>query len=148
MCDENKIHQLERQVYERDTTIAALQDEVERLRGEVELRTRERDMYDEQCSELRAELAERNAQLFERQLSAQQVKVPEWKQVMQKLVSHIDRNTCMHEETHRGGAIWEICDQCGARWADDKGGKPEYTEPEYVAQARTMLAAPAEGSGK
>ena len=23
------------------------------------------------------------------------------------------RNTCTHEETHRGGAIWEICDQCG-----------------------------------
>ena len=28
-----------------------------------------------------------------------------------------DRNTCRHEETHRGGVLWEICDMCGAKWA-------------------------------
>ncbi len=29
---------------------------------------------------------------------------------------------CPHEERHRGGSIWEICDACGAMWADDRGG--------------------------
>lgn len=35
-----------------------------------------------------------------------------------------DLQWCAHDETHRGGAIWEICDQCGAKWADDEGGRP------------------------
>lgn len=33
---------------------------------------------------------------------------------------------CDHAYTHRGGAIWTICDECGKQWADDKGGfKPD-----------------------
>lgn len=29
---------------------------------------------------------------------------------------------CLHESRHRGGVIWEICDDCGAKWTDDEGG--------------------------
>ena len=60
--------------------------------------------------------------------------------LIRELVDHIERNTCTHEETHRGGAIWEICDSCGARWADDEGGKPEFKWPAVVEKARAILA--------
>ncbi|HEP8838425.1 TPA: hypothetical protein VDU70_002225 [Pseudomonas aeruginosa] len=56
------------------------------------------------------------------------------------LVREVERKTCGHEETHRGGAIWEICDSCGAKWADDEGGKPEFAWPESVEKARAFLA--------
>lgn len=49
-------------------------------------------------------------------------------------------NTCLHEETHRGGNIWEICDSCGAKWADDEGGRPEYVEPAAVTKAEEMIS--------
>jgi hypothetical protein len=44
--------------------------------------------------------------------------------VLKAVTDYAARNTCLHEETHRGGAIWEICDQCGMKWADDEGGMP------------------------
>lgn len=40
----------------------------------------------------------------------------------------------------RGGSIWEICDHCGAKWADDVGGKPMFYEPADVIQARVAIA--------
>ena len=52
-----------------------------------------------------------------------------------------EKNTCRHEETHRGGAIWEICDSCGSMWADDEGGKPEWEDPKEWTQARAAIAA-------
>ena len=61
-------------------------------------------------------------------------------EVITGLVYEVERNICPHEETHRGGQ-WEICDMCGARWADDRGGKPEFKWPEVVEKARDMLAA-------
>lgn len=60
--------------------------------------------------------------------------------LIRELVDHIERNTCTHEETHRGGAIWEVCDSCGARWADDAGGKPGFKWPAVVEKARAILA--------
>ncbi|MGU1462892.1 hypothetical protein ACSEVU_25970 [Pseudomonas aeruginosa] len=62
-------------------------------------------------------------------------------ELLRGLVSEIERQTCEHAETHRGGAIWEICDSCGAKWADDEGGKPEFEWPESVEKAREFLAA-------
>ena len=50
------------------------------------------------------------------------------------------RNICGHEDTHRGGAIWEICDICGEKWADDEGGKPDFVEPEAITKAYDLLA--------
>jgi hypothetical protein len=61
-------------------------------------------------------------------------------EVIAGLVYEVERNICPHEETHRGGQ-WEICDMCGARWADDMGGKPEFKWPEVVEKARDMLEA-------
>lgn len=56
-----------------------------------------------------------------------------------KLIAEIERQTCAHEETHRGGFLWEICDSCGAKWADDEGGKPEFKWPKVVEKARAMI---------
>ena len=49
-------------------------------------------------------------------------------------------NTCTHETTHRGGAIWEICDDCGAKWADDRGGKPKWKDPKEWEDAKEIIA--------
>ena len=57
------------------------------------------------------------------------------------LLSYAERQICTHEETHRGGAIWEICDMCGAKWADDEGGKPDFEWPAEIEAARGLLAA-------
>lgn len=60
--------------------------------------------------------------------------------LLRGLVREVEHKTCCHEKTHRGGAIWEICDYCGAKWADDEGGKPEFAWPESVEKARAFLA--------
>lgn len=39
---------------------------------------------------------------------------------IRSLVGDLYKHICEHEETHRGGAIWEICDHCGEKWADDE----------------------------
>jgi hypothetical protein len=54
------------------------------------------------------------------------------------LLDRWDRETCVHEETHRGGFIWTICNQCGRKWADDEGGFVPYSDPPEVAQARFL----------
>lgn len=59
--------------------------------------------------------------------------------VLNRLVSFADNQICRHEETHRGGLIWEICDFCGAKWADDEGGKPEFVEPKEIKDAYRAL---------
>lgn len=63
-----------------------------------------------------------------------------------------ESNLCQHEETKLGGAIWEICCQCGAKWADDRGGKPPYEDPaqlmsayEAVATLQAAIDAPEQG---
>ncbi len=61
------------------------------------------------------------------------------KQLIRDLISEIDRNICRHEDTHRGGFLWTICDACGRKWADDEGGMPEYKEPECVTRAYEIL---------
>lgn len=59
--------------------------------------------------------------------------------LMKEALKEIERNTCSHEETHRGGAIWEICDICGCKWADDEGGKPEFVELKIVTDLRNYI---------
>jgi ribosomal protein L37AE/L43A len=61
-------------------------------------------------------------------------------EALKALLNHVDRETCRHEATHRGGAIWTICDDCGREWADDRGGFVPYTDPAAVAEARAALA--------
>jgi hypothetical protein len=50
-----------------------------------------------------------------------------------------DQNTCTHEETYRGGAIWTFCRGCSRQWADDQGGFEPYEEPKEVTIARDLL---------
>lgn len=50
-----------------------------------------------------------------------------------------DNNICTHEETHRGGTIWTICDRCEAKWADDRGGFIPYSDPVAIAAARAAI---------
>ncbi|MGX5776952.1 hypothetical protein [Methylorubrum zatmanii] len=63
----------------------------------------------------------------------------DWRTVMRNLIAEHDKNICLHEETHRGGAIWTICAQCGRKWADDEGGFQPYEEPPAVTAAWAAL---------
>ena len=57
------------------------------------------------------------------------------------LLDHVDAETCVHEELHRGGTIWTICDGCGRKWADDEGGFVPHSDPPAVAKARAIIEA-------
>jgi hypothetical protein len=102
---------------------AALKAENERLLPYVDAFRREEgraDKLDRKVDELNAE----NERL---------------RNALRDLLLYAERNTCFHEETHRGGVIWEICDSCGAKWADDEGGKPEHTAPDELKKAVAIL---------
>ena len=60
-------------------------------------------------------------------------------ETLKGIVAWAERNICTHEDTHRGGTLWEICDRCGAMWADDKGGKPVFAYPQDVFQAMKAI---------
>jgi hypothetical protein len=79
-----------------------------------------------------AKKAEANARLI--------AAAPELLAALQALLRRDERNTCTHQETHRGGAIWEICDECGLNWADDRGGKPKWEDPAEWQAARAAIA--------
>jgi ribosomal protein L37AE/L43A len=67
--------------------------------------------------------------------------VPAWRAVMADLLEYAERHECLHENTTRGGTIWEICSDCGMKWADDKGGKPKYETPAAIKAAHNLLDA-------
>ena len=58
---------------------------------------------------------------------------------LKNLLSYAERNECHHENTHRGGIIWTICDDCGGKWADDQGGLKPYCEPVEITAAHQAL---------
>ena len=60
---------------------------------------------------------------------------------LSSLNRYASQQICEHTETYRGGEIWEICCQCGAKWADDEGGKPEFVEPVAITNAIAALEA-------
>ena len=59
---------------------------------------------------------------------------------LKRLLDRDERNTCQHEDTHRGGFLWTICDACGSKWADDEGGKSDWQDPSEWVQARAALS--------
>lgn len=61
-------------------------------------------------------------------------------EVLDRLLRRDEINTCQHDETHRGGVLWEICDSCGAKWAEDEGGKPEWKDPQEWIDARDIIS--------
>ena len=79
---------------------------------------------------------------FSRGVGDSTVADPEIMSVLQDVTDYAARNVCLHEETHRGGVIWTICDQCGMKWADDEGGVPENAHelPEPVKRAYDILS--------
>lgn len=57
-----------------------------------------------------------------------------YREAYEALLKIAYRNICTHEERHRAGAIWEVCDGCSAKWADDEGGfKPSKSVLELEA---------------
>lgn len=60
---------------------------------------------------------------------------------LEGLLNYVDGNTCRHETIHRGGLIWTICDDCGQKWADDRGGFKPYRDPPQVRIARAAMRA-------
>jgi hypothetical protein len=65
---------------------------------------------------------------------------------LERLLKRVMVNACQHEQTHRGGIIWEICDDCGAQWADDRGGRPVWQDPPEWVDAMAALQAAKEVS--
>ena len=57
------------------------------------------------------------------------------------LARYVEQIECRHENTHRGGIIWTICDDCGRSWADDRGGFKPYKEPQSLKDTVRALAA-------
>jgi len=57
------------------------------------------------------------------------------------LLDWADGQWCPHDNTHRGGSIWTICNDCGRKWADDvKPFDPdEDFEPSAIKQARAAI---------
>lgn len=61
--------------------------------------------------------------------------------ILQAIADYAANQTCLHENTHRGGVLWEICDDCGMKWADDEGGKPDdaHNIPKEIEDAYDLL---------
>lgn len=100
----------------------------------------------EECGLVAAKLAEAFEDgKFVATRPAQTEQQPEQSGLMDALTQLLcwaEKQVCTHEETHRGGAIWEICDSCGAKWADDEGGRPAFAWPKAISEARAVLSAP------
>ena len=63
------------------------------------------------------------------------------REALEALLKRDKRNTCQHTETRLGGVIWEICEGCGMKWADDRGGKPRWKNPTEWDAAEAALSA-------
>lgn len=59
----------------------------------------------------------------------------------EELLAFAESQICTHDNTYRGGVLWEICEDCGRKWADDEGGKPKFEWPKAIVEARKALAA-------
>lgn len=60
-------------------------------------------------------------------------------EAIEKLLKNPNLYPCEHTSTHRGGSIWEICDDCGASFADDQGGVPKHKEHPSITNAISAL---------
>ena len=84
---------------------------------------------------------------FSKALDLDAAAVPDLVAALRGAAELAARNICTHEETFRGGGLWEICTSCGAKWADDRGGRPKYVEPKELTAAYDVLARHSNGSG-
>lgn len=67
--------------------------------------------------------------------------LPDLREALSALLKYAEINECQHDETHRGGVIWTICDGCGRKWADDRNPFKGYQEPAEITNARAAIAA-------
>ena len=67
--------------------------------------------------------------------------LPDLREALSALLKYAEINECQHDETHRGGVIWTICDGCGRKWADDRNPFKGYQEPAAITNARAAIAA-------
>jgi hypothetical protein len=68
--------------------------------------------------------------------------------IVTEALKYADMEICRHEETHRGGVLWTICDACGMKWADDQGGfKPSPWPAMYDKAIAALQAQPAQAQG-
>ncbi len=61
--------------------------------------------------------------------------------ILRNLLVFAEQKVCLHENTYRGGGIWEICYDCDKKWADDRGGKPSdaHEWPKEIVAAQEYL---------
>ena len=78
------------------------------------------------------------------ELGAAKAECERLRTALKDLICLAEDQICQHHNTHRGGAIWEICDGCGMQWADDMGGRPEFMWPDEIESARAALSQQAE----
>ncbi|WP_241128727.1 hypothetical protein, partial [Achromobacter xylosoxidans] len=101
------------------------------------------------CAGAMAESVRARIDAIKALLSKLRAPVADERVALADLLDYVDSNTCIHESTHRGGAIWTICDGCGAKWADDEGGFVPHQDAPAVAAARAALAsAPVAGEAR
>ena len=73
------------------------------------------------------------------ELEALQRKVEELEKALRALIGRAEGEACYHQKRHRGGTIWEICDDCGEKWADDRGGFKKHKEWKELTSSRIAL---------
>lgn len=55
--------------------------------------------------------------------------------LVKRALDYADSMICPHDNRERGGVIWTICQDCGAKWADDEGGFKPSPWPEMLEAA-------------
>lgn len=78
---------------------------------------------------------------YVRETDALGSRVKELEGALAKLLDWADGQLCAHDNTHRRGSIWTICNDCGRKWADDvKPFDPdEDFEPSAIKQAQAAI---------
>ncbi len=67
------------------------------------------------------------------------LRIERLEKALENLIDYSCKGVCTHEETYRGGVLWEVCKQCGAKWADDEGGKSRFQWPKEILEAKDTL---------
>lgn len=52
--------------------------------------------------------------------------------LVKRALDYADGMICRHDNCERGGVLWTICQDCGAKWADDTGGFKPSPWPEML----------------
>lgn len=63
----------------------------------------------------------------------------ELRPILVDLLAYVDLNTCTHENRHKAGTLWTICDDCGRKWAADRNPYKRHQDAPAVAAARAAL---------